>query len=132
VTSKKHSEDDDTPILEWIAGAIGFVLFAAAMAVMITNSFRPVEPLIVSVRQEAPVAVPGGFRVEFEVINSGDQTAASVVIEASLRSKSAVVEQHEVTLDFLAPKSSARAGVFLKTNPAGLDLEIVAAGYQHP
>jgi uncharacterized protein (TIGR02588 family) len=132
MTRRSQPADEDTPVLEWIAGAIGFALFAAAMAIMVVNSFRPVEPPVVSIRAEAPVKVAGGFRVEFEVANSGDETAAGVVIEARLRSGGAVVEQHDVTLDFLAPRSMARAGVFLERDPAGLDLTIRASGYQHP
>lgn len=124
--------EDDTPILEWIAGGVGLALFATAMAILLASSFSAPQPPVITVRAEPAVAVPNGFRVEFDVVNSGDQTAAQVHVEAVLHSDGGIVEQHDVLVDFLPPHSSVRAGVILAHDPRPLDLALHAASYQHP
>lgn len=132
MTQKQHDSDDDTPILEWIAGAIGFALFSAAIALTAANSFHAPKPPEIAIQPDAAMPVTGGYRVEFDVTNVGDQTAAQVVVRADLRSGSGIVESHDVTLDFLAPHSTVRAGVFLARDPQTLDLKIRPSSYQHP
>jgi uncharacterized protein (TIGR02588 family) len=128
----KVKNEDDTPLLEWIFGGIGFVLFAAALTVSVVNGLGKREPPSITTRIEPAEQIGGRFRVEFEAVNAGDQTASLVELVAILREGGSVVETHTVEIDFLPPHSSRRAGVFLDQDPHGRTLEIVAVAYQHP
>lgn len=124
--------DADTPLLEWIFGAIGLALFAGALAITILNGLGPDEPPAISVTVEAPQPTREGFRVEFEARNGGDETAALVRLVATVKDGAAIVETQTVEIDFLPPHASRRAGVFLQRDPAGLNVAIRAVSYQHP
>lgn len=130
----KQIRDDgaDTPLLEWIAGGIGAVLFTLAMGVTLANGFSEDEPPAISARVEPARPVGGRFRVEFEAVNSGDETAADVQFLAVLREGDAVIETRGMSVDFLPPHSQKRAGVFFDSDPAGRTVSITAVGYQHP
>jgi len=124
--------DSDTPLLEWIFGALGLALFAGALAITLINGLSPDTPPTISVAAEAPQATSEGFRVEFEARNGGDETAALVRLVATVKDGDAIVETQTVEIDFLPPHSSRRAGVFLQHDPAGLAVAIRAVSYQHP
>lgn len=128
----KDKGDDDTPLLEWIFGGIGLVLFAGALTVSVVNGLGKQAPPSITTRIEPAEQVGGRFRVEFEAMNAGDQTASVVELIATLREGGTVVETHEVEIDFLPPHSSRRAGVFLDKDPKGRTLEVAAVSYQHP
>jgi uncharacterized protein (TIGR02588 family) len=123
---------EDTPVLEWIFGAIGLVLFLGALGVTIVNGLAPPLPPAISVRTEQPQAVEGRFRVEFEALNKGSEAAALVQLHATLKHGDAILETHTVEIDLLAPNSSRRAGVFFTQDPAQHTLTVEAVSYQRP
>lgn len=127
-----RDDEEDTPLLEWIFGAIGLVLFAGALVVTVLNGLSQDEPPTITTRIEQAQPSAGRFRVEFEATNSGDETAAHVQLVATLKDGGAVVESRTVEIDFLPPHSSRRAGVLFDRSPEGLVVEIKAVSYQHP
>lgn len=128
----KADNDEETPLLEWIFGGIGLVLFAGALTVSVVNGLAKAAAPLITTRVEPAEAIGGRFRVEFEALNLGDQTASMVELVATLREGGTVVESHTVEIDFLPPHSSRRAGVFLDHDPDGRGVEVAAVSYQHP
>lgn len=129
---RTRDDTDDTPLLEWIAGGVGALLFAGAIGVTLANGFAASKPptILASVDEAEPVG--GRFRVEFEAVNSGDETAAAVHFEAVIREGETVIETREAEIDFLPPHSQKRAGMFFDNDPTGRSVNVTAVGYQHP
>jgi uncharacterized protein (TIGR02588 family) len=72
------------------------------------------------------------FLVVIEVGNEGGSTAADARIEAELRQNGEVVEQSEITVDFVPPNSRRRAGLFFTRDPRAIELTMRASGYREP
>jgi uncharacterized protein (TIGR02588 family) len=107
------------------------VLFATALTVTVINRLGEPMPssMVTHVEQAEPVA--GRFRVEFEALNPGDETAAMVQLRAMVKDGKTVEESHIVEINFLPPHASNRAGVFFDQDRTGVPLDVVAESYQH-
>lgn len=123
----------DIPLLEWIVGAVGFVLVTAVIVFVlyeaITGSQSPPD-IRVSVRSVLPLR--NGYLVNLEAVNQGGATAAGVVLEAELRQGSELFERSHVTLDYSPPGSAKRAGLFFTRDPRQFDLQVRALGFEEP
>lgn len=128
-----RANDDATPVLEWITGVIGAVLFAWALTVLIGEALDPNTPPVIGTRVVETREQPDGWLVVFEARNSGDQPAKAVtfVVALSGGERTAVIER-EATIDFIGPHSVRRAGVFFSTDPAGREIAIAPQGYLEP
>lgn len=125
--SKRRVTKGDTPLLEWIVGALGAVIFAAILAVLISNGLGGDAPPSVVARVERIVPVEGGYAVEISARNAGDTTAADVEIKAESGS-----ETRTARFDYLPPHSERRGGVFFEHDPRGGELQLRAEGWQAP
>lgn len=119
--------------VEWAAAAfssvivlamIGFLLFQA-----VTTSDAHPDP-VASVARITPVSA--GFRLTFRAQNNGQATAAAVTFRATLRRDGQVVDQAEVTFDYL-PAQANQQGVFIfDQNPRLFDVAVRAVSYTLP
>jgi uncharacterized protein (TIGR02588 family) len=130
--AERRDDEDDTPLLEWVFGVIGLVLFVGALVVTILNGMRPSVPPTIVVAMQASEASGGKFRVAFNVVNQGDETAARVQLSATLSEGGNVLETHAVEIDFLPPHASRNASVLFRRDPADLELAIEPVSYQSP
>jgi uncharacterized protein (TIGR02588 family) len=124
--------DGATPLLEWIAGAAGAVLFLAALGVLAAEGLAPRTPPAIEGRLVETLAQNGGWLVMFEAANTGDEPAEAVKFVLSLGAGEGAGERREVEIDFVGPRSTRRAGVFFNTDPAGRELRIEPQGYLEP
>jgi uncharacterized protein (TIGR02588 family) len=118
---------------EWAVAALGGLMIIAALGYMAYYGFtHPQTPpnVTVEVREVSPLAA--GFLVEFEARNSGNSTAAGLVISGELRSGDAVAESSETTLDYLPEQSRRLGGLFFQNDPSQYDLSLRAEGYVAP
>ena len=130
---KRQDAEGETPVLEWIAGAIGAVLFLAALAVLTAEGISSKSPPEIAGRVVETLAQGGGWLVMFEAENAGDEPAESVKFVLSLGAESGRGgERREVVIDFIGPRSTRRAGVFFTTDPGGRELRIEPQGYLEP
>ena len=130
---RKNAAEGETPILEWIAGGIGAVLFIAALGVLAAEGLAPKSPPAIEGRVVETLAQTGGWLVMFEAENAGDQPAESVKFVLSLGGEGkGAGERREVVIDFIGPRSTRRAGVFFTMDPAGRELSIEPQGYLEP
>lgn len=128
-TSGKHG----TPLLEWIAGAVGLGLVLLTLAVigqeaMVGDS----SPPNVTVEARSVQAVKGGWLVEIEVINSGGSPAAQVAVEGELTLAAKAPETAEASFDYVPDHSRRRGGLFFADDPRGGQLSLRAKGYVEP
>lgn len=123
---------DDTPILEWVVGGLGALLFAAVLGVLVKAGFdvRDAPPVIV-LRVDEIVATDRAYVVQFVARNEGAVTAADVEIVARL-GKGAEMEERRARIDYLPPHSERRGGLLFTRDPREAPLTLSADGYADP
>lgn len=118
---------DETPLLEWIVGGLGAMVFAAMLVVLVGVGVRGGDaPPDIVVRIDDVRAVASGYVAEFTARNEGDETAAAVEIVASLADGT----ERRASFDYLSPHSERRGGFFFETEPVGV--RVRAESYSEP
>lgn len=85
-----------------------------------SNSFKPLRE------------VNGQYYIPFEVVNKGEETAASVQIVAELRVNGKVEQKGEQQIEFLS-RSEKETGAFIfSKNPEKGELTLRVASYKSP
>jgi uncharacterized protein (TIGR02588 family) len=121
-----------TPLLEWLVGGLGAVIFFGMLAVLIASGLSAGEdPPAIRVQVERVSAAEAGYVLEFSARNESDITAADIAVIAELRSGD-YVEEREAHFDYLPPRSERRGGFFFETDPRAGALELRAEGYNEP
>lgn len=122
-----------TPLLEWIAGAIGLMLLVLAVGVIGGEAlFGDPSPPAVTVEARAVHAVKGGWLVEIEAINSGGSPAAGVTVEGELTLAGQPPETAEADFDYVPDHSRRKGGLFFADDPRSGQLKLRAKGYTEP
>lgn len=133
MSGRKQDRDPDTPLLEWVCGAIGLVLFLGVIGVTLMNGLQEGGPPAFRVEQTAVrTDAQGLHHVSFSVANTGDETAASVQVAVSLKRAGQVVETREVTIDLIPPHSRREAAAVFSADPAAFELVVEPLGYLEP
>lgn len=131
--TREQAGDRTKRRLETIAGTIGAALTLATLGVLIydvaTGEGRP--PAIVVEPGETRV-VEGRYLVEIDVRNTGDRTAAAVVVEGALLHGDEVVELREVELDYVSPRAEHGGALVFSRDPAQYQLELHAKSWTDP
>lgn len=124
----KRAHSADAPLLEWVTGVLGALVFVAMLGVLVSAGLSGADaPPDIRTRVERIAPVHGGYVVEFVAENAGDQTAGDIEIIAGLGS-----EEARARFDYLPPHSLRRGGVFLRSDPRAGDLALRADGYADP
>jgi uncharacterized protein (TIGR02588 family) len=132
-SEKSETEDkslaERTSFFEWTIAAVGLIL------VMFTLGFVSYEaiylkdtPPNLAVKNTSTKKLTDGYLVEFTVKNTGERTAANVIIEGKLSNG----ETKTITMDYVAAKSEQKGGLFFKADPQTNNLEIITIGYVNP
>lgn len=126
--AKGSSRKDPIPALEWIAAALGLLVFLALLIVLVREALTGGDDDVprLSVRIEAVARMPGGHVVQFIVANAAGQTAAAVQIEGKLGDETA-----SATIDYVPGHSEAKGGLMFKADPTAR-AELAVIGYQLP
>jgi uncharacterized protein (TIGR02588 family) len=121
-------------IWEWVAAGIGGAMVVAVVAFMAYEAatLSPHPTARLAIRIDTVVAYPSGYIVELRAINSGDATAASVLVQGELRGDTGVVERSEVTVDFVPARSWRAAGLVFKNDPRRHRMEVRPVGFDRP
>jgi uncharacterized protein (TIGR02588 family) len=122
----------ETPWLEWLAAGVGLVLIVGVVGVIAREAATVGDgPPVIAVRADRVTRTPSGFVVDVTATNSGDKTAAGVVIEGELGS-GPQAETSETTLDYLPAGSQRRAGLMFEGDPRTASLALRAKGFVEP
>lgn len=121
--------DGETPLIEWLMGGLGAVVFCAMIAILVFAGLSGADgPPDVRARVQSITTTSDGYVVEFIAENAGASAAADVEIIAEL----ADGESASARFDYLAPHSSRRGGVFFRSDPRVGRLTLRAEGYADP
>jgi len=122
-----------TPVAEWIASGVGLALFLAALGTALYNGlFVAGSPPDVRVEARETLALGEGWLVRVRAVNRGGDTAAAVRVTGRLLRGSETVEAGTVVMDFVPAGSEREGGLFFRTDPRGLALDLRAEGYAEP
>ena len=118
---------------EWVAGAIGSVLVAAALWVLVSDALAPATPpdLRITVSSITPAGATR-HRVAFTARNLGSEAAAEVVVEGTLVRAAGDTLRATVTLDYVPGRSRRSGGLFFDADPRAGELSLRAVGYAEP
>jgi uncharacterized protein (TIGR02588 family) len=123
----------ETPVLEWIAAAIGLVVLVGVTGFVASEALRPDEtPPRIVVQSLGVEKTEAGYLVRIRAVNRGGSAAAQVVVEGELVKAGAKPETAEATFDFIADHSSREGGLFFRGDPAAGALTFRAKGYAAP
>ena len=126
--AKSSSRKDPIPLLEWVAAALGLLVFLGLIAVLLreaaTSGSDDVPLLSAQVESVTPVA--GGHVARIVVANASGQTAAAVQVEGKLGEQTA-----QATFDYVPGHSKSRGGLMFKGDPRS-GIELAVTGYELP
>ena len=121
-----------TPVLEWVAAAVGLVVLVATIGFVGSEALRPDDtpPQIVVERLGIEVT-PSGYLVRVRAINRGGSPAAQVLVEGELKGEGEI-QTAEASFDFIADHSSREGGLVFEGDPRRGELTLRAKGYAAP
>lgn len=121
------------PLWEWLLAGIGVILVGVAIGTAFYRALTQENtPPQIDVRVVTVKSASAGYVVEFEVRNTGTQTAAALNIEAQLLKGGEAVETGTATLAYSASNSVRRGGIFFTKDPNAFEIKIRASGYESP
>lgn len=133
-TENKNLRRQETPALEWLAAAIGFVLVAATLGYLVYSAItQQNSPPKLTVENYAISKTENDYLVEFTLANDGENNAAEITVEGKITDGDKDLETSAVTIDY-APAHSTREGalIFKREPIKDKNFEIRAVGYKKP
>lgn len=130
--SDKHKLRNDTPLLEWILGGIGLLIFVAGVGFLLTRAASPEVAPTLKLEVQRVVRVENGHLVEFIASNQGSETVADLHIIAALMQGEREAERVELTMDYLPGRSQRHGGAYFERDPKNHRVKLVAQGFQDP
>lgn len=122
-----------TPMLEWVAAALGLSIVLATLASLAWQTVRRDDATpVLEVAVERIAVTSAGYVVEIEVRNRSGATAAGVEIESTLTTAGAAPVSSRLTVDFVPAHSARRAGLLIERDPRNGRLELRVLGYVEP
>jgi uncharacterized protein (TIGR02588 family) len=124
---------DAISALEWVVAVLGLAMLVGVTGFLLWRGVQDNgQPPSLRIDVESVEPVHGGYVVELRVTNEGDQTAAAVTVSGALMDGNTLIEEREMTFDYLPPVSSRRGGLFFTDNPADYTLTLHPVGYREP
>lgn len=122
-----------TPVLEWVLGALGAALLVSCIGFLIWKSAQGAdEPGRVTMDVTRTLALEDQYLMEFEVHNAGTQTLAALNVTARLLDGEKEVESAQAVIDYVPGRSTRSGGFYFRTDPRQHRVELNAGGYQTP
>ncbi len=119
--------------VEWATGAVCAVLVVAAIGSIGWEAFSENDlPPDFAVEITGRTQTGSGYRVEFDISNKATRTAAAVVVRGEILDGGQIVEDAEVTFDYVAAESKASGAVLFAQDPAAREVRIRPVGYTDP
>lgn len=132
----KHDqqEKDDPHPIEWVIGAISTVLVLSVLGYLcfrgLAGDSRPPE---FAAKVESVELAGDFFHVTVSIANTGDETAAGVILEAALGAEGeAGRERGEIAFDYLPAGSKRRGSFVFRNDPSRGELRLSVLGYTEP
>jgi uncharacterized protein (TIGR02588 family) len=119
--------------VEWLTGLVSLAAICAVIGWLVVDIWTSDDrqPELVA-RVISTEKVASGWQVVFELRNRATLAAAGVEVRAQLSEQARLVEEAEVTFDYVAAGSVARGAVIFENDPSRLSLSIRAVGFTEP
>ena len=122
-----------TPLLEWIASGLGFVLALCVFGFIGWQALDDATSApVITVETIEVNSGAGGYRVTFRARNIGGAAAAQVRIEGTLTRGNGSTETSDVVFDYIPGHSARTGGLFFTQDPQAGNLSLRAIGFAHP
>lgn len=129
----RHKERHDPHWIEWLTGLVSALLVAALLGWVGWEAVtREATPPALSIAVLVTERTAGGYRVAFDIDNTATATAAAVTVVGRLSENGRVIEENEVTFDYVAAESKSTGAILFENDPAGRRLDIRPTGYTDP
>ncbi|WP_274426036.1 TIGR02588 family protein [Chelativorans sp. YIM 93263] len=129
----KDGGSSQPSIIEWIVGTVSALLTLAMIGFLSYHAFEKqntIPQLAVVVEEIRPV--DDVYHAAFRIVNEGNATAAGVLVVGELRSGGEVVEEREVTFDYVPSLSERQGALIFENDPSTHNLQIEPHGYSEP
>jgi uncharacterized protein (TIGR02588 family) len=129
----KNAREAQPHWIEWATGLVSLAAICAVIGWLVLDIWTTDDrqPDLVT-RVVSTEKVASGWQVVFELRNRATLAAAGVEVRAQLSEQARLVEEAEVTFDYVAAGSVARGAVIFENDPARLALTIRAVGFTEP
>jgi uncharacterized protein (TIGR02588 family) len=122
-----RQEPPRPPVLEWATAGLGLLVVAAALGLTLFQALNGSEsPPDLSLIAGDARQTAGGWVVDVEAVNHGDETAAAVHIEGRVG-----VERANADLDYVPAHGEATATLRFDADPRTA-LELSVLGWREP
>lgn len=110
-----------TPALEWIAAGLGLLVVLSALGVLLWHAVSGAgAPASLDIRPGAIARSGDAWRLQVEVRNTGERTAAQVEIEGALGEETA-----SAVIDYVPGHGRREAALVFSERPDAADLRVV-------
>ena len=122
-----------TPVVEWIAAALGLALTLAVIGYSVWEGLAGDDgPPALMVEAKPPEAAEHGHVVPLVVRNASDATAAGVEVRGVLEQAGQVVEERRAVFAYVPGNGQAKGGLVFQRDPKAFTLRVAAEGYEEP
>lgn len=130
---KSKSKETKIPFWEWMIAGAGLILVIGSVGTILYRAVtEDATPPNLAFSVNSIEQTGGGYVVKFSVTNSGNETAAGLMVEGILKNGEENAETSTASFTY-APANSVRQGGLLFTkNPNDFKLQIRALGYEQP
>jgi uncharacterized protein (TIGR02588 family) len=132
-SKSKHPEAQEPHWIEWATGVLSGLVVGSILAWVgyeaLTQNTNPPD-LAIQVGQDS--VIESGHRVEFQVLNRSDRTAAAVTVRGEVINAGNVLESVEVILDYVPAHSTAGGAFIFITDTTNREIRIKPRGYADP
>lgn len=133
VDGKAHGTAATAPLVEWIAAALGALLLATALAVVLREAVtrpRAAARVELAVRSVSPHT--GQHLVRVAVHNRGGTPVEELEVEGRLQRGDGAVELSRARVASLAARTTRHVGLLFVADPRRGRLSLRVAGYAEP
>lgn len=131
--NRRQRERQDPHWIEWLTGVVSALLVAGMLGWLGWEAImRPTTPPDLSIHVVSTERAAGGYRVAFDIANTGTTTAAAVTVIGRIIQDGRVIEENPVVFDYVAAQSKTEGAIFFRNDPAAGEMSIQPAGYTSP
>jgi uncharacterized protein (TIGR02588 family) len=129
----KNAEKARPHWIEWVTGFVSLAAICAVIGWLVVDIWTSEDrqPDLVA-RVVSTEKTGSGWQIVFELRNRATLAAAGVEVRAQLSDQARLVEEAELTFDYVAAGSIARGAVIFENDPSRLALTIRAVGFTEP
>ncbi len=129
----RHTEAREPRLIEWATGVVSAILVVAMIGWVGYEAWMDEDmPPEFSIAITARTQVEGGYRVEFDIANKATVTAAAVTVRGEILDGGNMVEDADVTFDYVPAESKSSGAILFSQDPGAREVRIRAVGYTDP